>query len=88
MEDFSQRIRHDAKDLRELSEEVCEQIEDAREEIIEEIEEAEWRWHHIENRLSSLRGKVKVPVRDVAQAVDTVADELHDTFRNIRRLWR
>jgi len=88
MEHFSERIRNDAQVLQSLSEELCEQLEDTREELREEIEEAEWRWHHLENRLASLGGRVRQPARDVVRAVDTVTDELCDTFGELRRLWK
>lgn len=88
MEQFSERIRHDAEELRTLSEEFCEQLDETREDIAEELEEAEWRWHHVENRIASLGGKVREPAREVANAFETVADELRDTFRELRRFWR
>ena len=54
MEEFSQRLKQDTDDLRLLTTEFCQQFEVLRDDILEELEEAEWRWHHVENRLREI----------------------------------
>jgi chromosome segregation ATPase len=72
-------------DLRQQRDELRLQMHLAKAEVKDEWAELEKKWQHLESRLGAAAGEAKSSAKNVGAALETVAEELGNAYRRIRR---
>lgn len=71
-----------------MSDDLRRLLAELKDDVSEELEEAQWRWHHFENELIGLHGRLQEPAQRIVHATDELAGELKTGLERIRRAVR